>query len=67
LSADEVDDAYEKLLLQEPSSGSQEEPAPQVDCPNCGSLNVDRSAGYRGDYKCLDCGHRWQVGGRNAT
>ena len=63
--SDSVDDAYERYLT--PHGEPDEEPEEKVTCPNCESENVDRSRGYRGEYKCLDCRHYWQVGGRNAT
>ena len=63
--SDAVDDAYERFLLPHRESG--EEPEEKIVCPSCESENVDRSRGYRGEYRCLDCRHFWQVGGRYAS
>jgi len=68
--SDPLDEAYEKYLSPEKP---QERPPSDVDieakitCPNCDSENVDKKAGYRGEYKCLECGHYWQVGGFAST
>ena len=62
-----VDDAYDKYIAPSPQSQSAAETAQQINCPNCDSTNVDRSSGYRGEYRCLDCGYYWQVGGWQAT
>jgi len=64
--SDPVDEAYEKYLMPQtpPRDVEIEE---KVTCPKCDSENVDRKAGYRGEYRCLDCGHYWQVGGFAAT
>jgi len=70
LSDDPLEDIYEKFLgnpTPEPDKEAEimaqksEKP-----CPKCGSEKVDRSAGYRGEYKCLACGHAWQVGGKDS-
>ena len=61
--SDALDEAYEKYL--KPPSDTETDP--RIDCPKCGSDNVDIRAGYRGEYKCLDCGHYWQVGGIHAS
>jgi len=61
--SDSIDEAYEKYLR--PHSDAEIEQ--KVTCPKCESDNVDRSAGYRGEYKCLQCGHYWQVGGFQAS
>ena len=66
--SDPVDEAYEKYLspaTQPPQS--LEERESEVDCPRCESEDVDRRSGYRGEYKCNNCGHHWQVGGGQAT
>ena len=61
--SDLLDEAYQKFLKPH----SEEELEQKIICPKCGSDNVDRQSGYRGEYKCLDCGYFWQVGGRDAT
>jgi len=61
--SDPLDEAYDRLLKPH----SEVEIETKVTCPKCDSENVDMSAGYRGEYECLDCGHRWQVGGTQAT
>ena len=61
--SDSLDDAYEKYLKPHTEAEVEE----KVTCPKCGSENVDRKAGYRGEYKCTGCGYFWQVGGRYAT
>lgn len=33
-------------------------------CPNCGTDNVERTPALRGDYRCLNCGHEFDEGGR---
>jgi len=68
--SDPIEDAYEKYLRpDEPTRDldaeimARESDAP---CPRCGSEDVDRSRGYRGEYICRSCGHEWQVGGKDA-
>jgi transposase-like protein len=70
--SDPLEEAYSKYLTPDtPTPGrdleneimSRRSEAP---CPECASKNVDRKRGYRGEYKCLDCGHAWQVGGRDS-
>ena len=61
--SDPIDEAFEKYL--KPHTDADIEP--KINCPKCDSDNVDRNAGYRGEYKCLDCGHSWQIGGYMAT
>jgi len=61
--SDPIDDAYEKLL----GPHTDAEIEAKITCPKCNSDNVDRKAGYRGEYRCLECGYYWQVGGFNAT
>ena len=64
--SDSLDEAYEKYLKpQKPPSDVDIET--KINCPKCDSENVDKTAGYRGEYKCLDCGYHWQVGGSQAT
>jgi predicted RNA-binding Zn-ribbon protein involved in translation (DUF1610 family) len=55
VSGDEVDQAFEELLGPHP-----EEDNPDLQCPKCGSKDIDRSRGYRGEYACKNCGHRWK-------
>jgi ribosomal protein L37AE/L43A len=55
LSGDEIDEAFEKLL-----GHSSEDRAPEIECPKCESNDVDRSRGYRGEYICRNCGHKWK-------
>lgn len=68
--SDPLDDVYGKYLRPESSVPSVESEimarASTANCPICDSENVDRSRGYRGEYRCLDCGHEWQVGGKDA-
>ena len=61
--SDPIDDAYERYVKPPPSV----EPEESIECPRCKSDNVDRVAGYRGEYRCMNCGHSWQVGGWKAT
>lgn len=70
--SDPVEEVYGKYLESgsrpperdlEAEIMAQESEAP---CPMCGSQNVDHSRGYRGEYRCLKCGHTWQVGGKDA-
>ncbi len=61
--SDPIDELYEKYL----GGHSEDQPEERVVCPKCESEEVDRKAGYRGEYKCLNCGHFWQVGGWQAT
>jgi len=61
--SDPVDDAYEKYIAPIPDL----EPDSKIECLRCGSENVDRRTGYRGEYKCAECGYFWQIGGRYAT
>jgi len=61
--SDPLDDAFEKFL--KPHGDAEIET--KIICPRCDSDNVDRKAGYRGEYRCLQCGHYWQVGGFQAT
>ena len=35
-------------------------------CPRCGSLDIDTTRGYRGEYRCNKCRHTWQVGGKDS-
>ncbi len=69
---DPLDDVYEKYLLTPEPSPSPEREAEimarksEKPCPKCGSDDVDRSRGYRGEYRCKACGHAWQVGGKYA-
>jgi hypothetical protein len=66
--SDAVEEAYQKYILSAPEVNLRDaEPGQQVDCPRCGSLNVDMAVGYRGEYACFDCHHKWQVGGRFST
>jgi ribosomal protein L37AE/L43A len=58
-----VDEAYEKYIMPHTPA----EPEAYIECPKCESGNVDRKAGYRGEYVCRECGYFWQVGGRDAT
>jgi ribosomal protein L37AE/L43A len=61
--SDDIDAAYEKYLRPH----TDVEIEAKITCPKCDSENVDRGAGYRGEYTCFDCGHHWQVGGPNAS
>ena len=61
--SDPLDEAYEKLLR--PHTDAEIES--KIKCPKCDSENVDTKAGYRGEYRCQDCGHYWQIGGFRAT
>jgi DNA-directed RNA polymerase subunit RPC12/RpoP len=61
--SDPIDEVYEKYLSPHPEPGAED----KVRCPKCGSENVDRKAGYRGEYRCMTCGYSWQVGGWQAT
>ena len=61
--SDPIDEAFEKFL--QPHSEFHSEA--KLTCPKCESDNVDKKAGYRGEYRCLDCGHSWQVGGWKAS
>jgi len=61
--SDPLGDVYEKYLRPH----SDVEIETKVMCPKCDSDNVDRRAGYRGEYRCLQCGYYWQVGGAQAT
>ena len=63
--SDALDAAYTKYLL--PHGEPSIQPDEKVVCLYCGSENVDRTSGYRGEYYCLDCAHFWQVGGWQAT
>jgi len=64
--SDPLEEAYEKYLSpQKPYSDVDIES--KIICPKCDSENVDKKAGYRGEYKCLECGHYWQVGGFRAA
>ncbi len=69
---DPLDDVYEKYLAPDAPEPEQEQEAEimarksEKPCPKCGSDNVDRSRGYRGEYRCKACGHAWQVGGKYA-
>jgi transposase-like protein len=65
LLSDSVDEAYEKYVM--PHSNVEAQDPGKVTCPKCDSDNVDRSSGYRGEYKCMACGYHWQVGGWQAT
>lgn len=60
---DSIDEVYEKYL----NPHAEAEVEGKVTCPKCGSENVDRQSGYRGEYKCMSCGYFWQVGGWQAT
>jgi ribosomal protein L37AE/L43A len=60
---DPLDDAYEKFLRPH----GDVEIETKMFCPRCGSDNVDRGSGYRGEYRCLQCAYYWQVGGFQAT
>jgi ribosomal protein L37AE/L43A len=61
--SDPLDDVYEKYLRQHSDADIET----KIMCPRCGSDNVDRREGYRGEYKCLQCDYNWQVGGFQAT
>jgi len=68
--SDPLDDVYGKYLTPEAPMPDPEAEImareSETACPACGSANVDRSRGYRGEYACRDCGHEWQVGGKDA-
>ena len=59
--SDPIDEAYEKYIAP------HNEVEGKIICPRCESENVDRRSGYRGEYRCEDCGYFWQVGGWRAT
>jgi len=61
--SDPIDEAFQKYLKPHDDAVIED----KIECPNCKSSNVDRSAGYRGEYRCKDCGYNWQVGGWQAT
>jgi len=61
--SDSIDEAFEKYLNPE----AEREVVGKVTCPKCGSVDVDRHSGYRGEYECMSCGYSWQVGGWQAT
>ncbi len=50
------EEVYNKYI--HPTAG--EEPESSITCPVCDSTEVDRGAGYRGEYKCMNCGHFWR-------
>jgi transposase-like protein len=61
--SDPVDEAFQKYLKAPRETDIND----KIECPDCKSKNVDRGAGYRGEYRCKDCGHYWQVGGWQST
>jgi len=63
LMSDPIDEAYEKYL----GTHTDVEIETKITCPKCESEDVDKRAGYRGEYKCMNCGYYWQVGGFAAT
>jgi transposase-like protein len=56
LSGDQIDEALEELI-----GSSSEDREPEIECPKCESNDVDRSRGYRGEYICRNCGHKWKT------
>jgi predicted RNA-binding Zn-ribbon protein involved in translation (DUF1610 family) len=64
---DSIEDVYQKYLGELPSEdsgavfvhdpGSDES---DLTCPKCESTNLNRKAGYRGEYTCKNCGHFWR-------
>jgi len=59
----ESDSRYAALASLEAEVFAEESKRP---CSKCGSDNVDRSRGYRGEYFCNDCRHSSQLGGKDA-
>lgn len=57
-----MEDAYRKYLQPVPTPMSDVDVPnePDVTCPRCKSKDVDISRGYRGEYRCLNCGLAWQ-------
>jgi transposase-like protein len=54
--SDPLEEVYDKYIR--PSE--VQEPESVIACPKCDSTDVDRKAGYRGEYKCRNCGHFWR-------
>jgi len=53
--SDPLEEAYYRYIHPDPA----EEPNETIACPRCESYDVDRKAGYRGEYRCRNCGIYW--------
>ncbi|MDA4128140.1 MAG: hypothetical protein OK422_01540 [Thaumarchaeota archaeon] len=54
-----VSDPYEEVYTKYMTDPLQES-EDTLSCPHCLSELVDRRAGYRGEYKCKNCGYFWR-------
>jgi len=61
--SDPLEEVYEKFMQPEQQPEQVPDPPddPVVTCPKCGSNDIDVSRGYRGEYKCRNCGQAWQA------
>ncbi len=55
-----LSDPFEEVYNKYIRPAEAQEPESSITCPNCDSNDVDRKAGYRGEYKCRTCGHFWR-------
>ncbi len=65
--SDPIEEVYQKYLGESPPEDPEalfvhdhKFDESDLTCPRCDSTKLDRGAGYRGEYKCKECGYFWR-------